>query len=224
MARCPSCGAQVDTTHNYCRECGTAVAHVGDGRPAQSGGGTPSGQPGRRHRSHAAPSDGDTSVVTRRNLLIGAGAVAGLVGLGGCALGAAVLSRPDHRVHDGWDVERTEGLRSVTLDGTLTLPEGRYAGRNLRPDLALQYDVEFDVSRGGSVDVFTVQEDEYDRYRDRADNFEFVSSLSTTDSSGATLSGTLGAGEYKLVVDNTGVYGADPGGEVEMDIYVSARA
>ncbi|WP_275882794.1 zinc ribbon domain-containing protein [Halorhabdus sp. BNX81] len=206
---CPVCGAEAPGSGRYCSECGSDL--LGETGRA------PEEPPADEALGAGGAGDGPT-LVTRRRLLLGGGAV--LLG-GGAIVALDSLGQTTHRVYgEGWDVERSSGLTSETLEGTVTIPSGRYATRILEPDVAVEYSVEFEVTDGGPIDVILLDDDEYDRYRDRNSDVQHRAQRTAAESGQLTTS--VGAGEYDLVFDNTGVYGTSPDGEVTVSLTITA--
>jgi hypothetical protein len=104
----------------------------------------------------------------------------------------------------------------------VTLPGGDYAARELNPAVGVDVRIDFDVPSGQPVDILMMNQTNYSDYRETADNIQFNGRLSATDSTGDTLTGGIGAGDYRFIVDNTGVYGAAPNGEVRVDFELIA--
>jgi hypothetical protein len=69
-----------------------------------------------------------------------------------------------------------------------------------------------DVKRDGpAVDVFVVRPDAAARYR-RGEQFEYLRGVSMPDVVNGEVSAAVGAGEYELLVDNTGRGAGEPDG------------
>jgi hypothetical protein len=142
--------------------------------------------------------------------------------VGGGSLVASILTKPEHQVYgEGWDVERQQTNSEVRLEGSVTIPSGRYAVRNASPNLSAEYEIDFEAVENGPIDVFVMDDGEYDRYRDRDDSFQVR--LQEVDANSGTLRGTLSSGEYRIIFDNTGVFGADPSGEAVVNLTMTAR-
>ncbi|MFW5896259.1 MAG: zinc-ribbon domain-containing protein [archaeon] len=205
---CPRCGASVPGDTKYCGECGEDLLAYSpdDGGPASA--------------APPQPADGgqdDSPLVTRRRLLVGGGAVL----FGGAAIvGIGALSESEHRVHDGWDVERSTGLDSMTLEGTVTIPPGQYAARIFEPETTVEYTTEFEVTDGKAIDVLFLDDGEYDRYRDRDDDVQIRGKRMNARAGDFEV--TVGSGEFHLVFDNSAVYGASPSGEATVSLTITA--
>jgi len=206
---CPVCGAEAPESGRYCSECGSDL--LGETNRAPN-------EPAADDDSAIGEESNSITTLTRRRVLFGGGAIA--LG-GGAILGLDALNKPTHRVYgEGWDVERDSGLATSILEGTVTIPAGRYAARILQPSTAAEYNVDFEVTGGGAIDVFLFDDDEYDRYRDQNTDFQLLARVRNETS--GQLSTTVGAGDYRIVFDNTGFVGADPSGEVTVAIELTA--
>lgn len=151
----------------------------------------------------------------RRELLalVGAGLLAGCE-----ASEPSTPTPPRHRrAADAWDLDRTTDEGGTTLSGTVTLPRGTYAMRPLEPEQRTRY--EFEIGAGEAVDALTLPSDQYEnRYRDGTDGPGFLPTLSEPGVLAATVEGQLPPGSYVFVLDNTPVYGANAGRDVEVDV------
>ncbi|MFW5903514.1 MAG: hypothetical protein ACOCS7_02120 [Halolamina sp.] len=207
---CPRCGSKTPDHGAYCPDCGADLFGYDASSEAAAGQG-----------GSQDPSDGPT----RRQFLLG-GALVGSVAAGGLFVGWREFrqtSRTRHTVYgEGWDVERSSGPQSASLEGQVTVPAGRYAARFFDPDVSVTYSIAFDVQSGGPIDLLFMEDDEYERYRDRDDDVQVLSALTAFDSATAALEETVAAGEYTLVVDNTSVYGTSPDGEAVVDLLITA--
>lgn len=208
---CPECGQQVYAEAAYCDRCGADISDItgaGSGRGGEEAPQEPHGEPGQE----------PTGLVTRRRVLIGGGAV--LVG-GAAIVGLGTLSEPEHRIYgEGWDVERSQTTTGANLEGTLELPAERYAAWELTPQTSVRYTIDFDVVEGEAIDVFVTDDDEYDRYRERDEDFQVY--LRARESTGEEMSEIFSADEYRLIFDNTAVFGAQPGSDVTIELTVEA--
>lgn len=155
--------------------------------------------------------------MNRRTFLVTA-ATTTTVPLAGCS------GDPDHGLaSNAWgNTERSESEYGTTIEGTMTLAAGEYTARDVEPDEPVLLEVDFAVSSGGPIDVFLLEATEYqDRYRDgEGDEIQFLQGFSATESDSGVLRDTLAAGEYVLVLDNTGVWATSPDGEVTIDLSV----
>jgi hypothetical protein len=155
----------------------------------------------------------------RRRQLLGAVAVTLVTSVSGCAdvLGGDV----EHGVStDAWRTADETERATPGFRGEVRLPAGRYAARTVLVAQSTPVTVRFDTDDGERVDVYLLTADAYETYRDR-ETVTPVDSLSASDAASGTLSGTLSDGEYRLVVDNTGAFGADPDGVVRVDVEVT---
>ena len=207
--RCHVCQAAIPSGDETCPECGANVTYRADQESPTGSGSAPVTE---------SESDDEGGYFSRRVMLIGGG---GLL-VGGGSLVASILTKPEHQVYgEGWDVERQQTNSAVQLEGSVTIPSGRYAVRSANPSLSAEYEIDFEAVENGPIDVFVMDDGEYDRYRDRDDSFQL--SLQEVNSNSGTLRGTLSPGEYRIVFDNTGVFGADPSGETVVDLTITAR-
>jgi len=198
---CPRCGAEAPAHGQYCAECGADLLAELEDEP------------------QATDESAGYTLLSRRDLLLSGGLLT-VGGLGGWWL-LQDNGQSEHRIYgEGWDVERTEGTRSVEIDGSVTIPEGRYAVRQFRPQVAAELTVSFEVTRGDAIDMFVVDDGEYDRYRDRDRDFQLYGRAQNTVADSVSVE--LGAGEYRVIFDNTAVYGARPSGEVVADVTITA--
>jgi len=151
----------------------------------------------------------------RRELL----ATAAVVGVAGCSS----LNEPTHSMaDDAWALNRdeTERYRDI-ISGTVTLSEGEFAARTANPSRSLTLDVNGTVS--DPVDYFTITADQFRAYQEGKDNALYMDDLTEIDTTNISVTGSLTSGEYYLVFDNTGMYGASPNGEVTVDFDISLR-
>jgi hypothetical protein len=155
---------------------------------------------------------------SRRDVLgaLGTGAVAAVAG---CTDGTG-------------PTRRASGKRLV--DGTLRLETGTYGTRafTLADErwltvAATLSDRSVDVKRDGpAVDVFVLRPNEAARYR-AGDPFEYLETVSMPDVVNGSVAGTVPAGEYELLVDNTARGSGAPGDvgfDAVIDLEVTARA
>ena len=205
---CPVCGAEATGSGRYCSECGSDMLGASDRAPEEP----------PADEIQQQPADDTDDYLTRRQILIGGSAI--LLG-GGALVGFDQLSAPPHRVYDGWDMEKSESLLAATAEGSLDLPSGRYAAWTANPTRAVEYEVDFNVTKGDPIDVFVTDDDEYDRYRTRERSFQTLANATST--MGDTLTASVGPGEYRIVIDNTGFVGATSGGDVDVDVTIVAR-
>lgn len=105
------------------------------------------------------------------------------------------------------------------MSGTLRVPPGSHGTREfslpgerwLTVGASLS-DRSVDVKRDGpAVDVFVVRPDAAARYR-RGEQFEYLEGVSMPDVVNGEVSAAVGAGEYELLVDNTGRGVGEPDG------------
>lgn len=211
---CPRCGTDAPDHGAYCPNCGADLfGHVDDGDETVA-------------QTPPQSSDDSGPGPSRRQFLLG-GALIGSVAIGGAVMGWQEFlqsSPPQHAVYgEGWDVERSTGPQSARLEGEVTAPAGRYAARMFEPSASATYRVAFDVRSDGPIDLLFLESDEYGRYRDRDGDVQVLTDLSAFDSTEAALEGTVTPGEYAIVIDNTGVYGASPDGDAVVDLLITAE-
>lgn len=222
MAYCPDCGLEVNAEDTFCSNCGHDLRE-----PAREENTTSEPEEGHQPSSarpeypaaggapNESSKDADSGqLVTRRRAIIGGTIVA--LGLGGYVYSEA--AKPKHRITDtgAWNVEETRTQRSQSIEGVVVVPEGRYAVRTITPNQTITVTVDASVQGSDSVDLYIMDDDEYDRYRERDRDFQVrFAETEVVDLSRET---ELGSGDYVFVIDNTGVFGATPDGEVSVDI------
>ena len=239
---CQECGEQNLATAQYCQRCGNQLPgltgggqenpgqhHTTQGRQQQPQQ-TQQGQHPQRHggaqrqpQHQQQPSEEDGvfgGMKSNRRQWILAGIV-GTVMIGG--VGAAVLqlgnrqhelATEDAVIDEGRDVSGG----TITLTGEMELPGGRYLYTELTPQAGYTYDIDFNISASQAIDVYTMPVDQFSRYQDRDDNFSVLTDLSERDITDTTMTTTLrGEGEYRIVFDNTPVFGASPSGEATVE-------
>lgn len=141
---------------------------------------------------------------------VASGTVATLAGCGGNVEHRGMESAPT------LEYQEQTTMRTVqTASGAV--PEGRYALYVISEQQSVDWSVDVSATQN-PVDLFTMEKSEFDRYREGGTEFTYYTSLSQTQVSSATLSGTVGPGDYRFVVDNTGAYGASPDGSVNLDL------
>ena len=211
MPYCIECGAEHDASADFCPSCGSAIGEHTQGKQSEA----------NNRSGEVSDADGGGRLITRRRALLGGGVVGGVL-VGGFVLGE-LGGGPQHQLNgEGWDVTTSSGGRSESLTGAVTLPGGNYAVRELNPAVGVDVRIDFDVPSGQPVDILTMNQTNYSDYREAADNIQFNAGLSATGSTGDILTGGIGAGDYRFIVDNTGVYGATPDGEVRVDVELTA--
>jgi hypothetical protein len=152
----------------------------------------------------------------RKQLALVGGGIVGVGVLGGAAITILGGGKPKHRIisGDAWSIESEQ----PRFRATLRLPKGRYAGRTYTVNLQAPLNIEAEITENGPIDVLTMPDDEYDRYRDRERDTQYLTELSELQTEFTDLSGELGDGDYTVVFDNTGVFGANPSGEAIVDV------
>lgn len=154
-----------------------------------------------------------------RRTFLGAGAATAVLGTAGCLDLASSAVEPEHRLsNDATDgIEEIDAATSQRLYGELDLSAGRYAAWSLSPRINtdLWVDVEI-LDGGGTLDVYLMDDGEYDRYRD-GENFEYYQDVSAVEVQSESLFATIDGGEYRLVVANTGMFSTSPDGAIVVD-------
>ena len=127
---------------------------------------------------------------------------------------------------------RSPGAETELVSGTLRIRPGSHETRGfslpgerwLTVGASLS-DRSVDVKRDGpAVDVFVVSPDAAARYR-RGEPFDFLQGVSMPDVVNGEVSGTVPAGEYELLVDNTDRGAGAPDGsgtDAVVDVEVTA--
>lgn len=147
----------------------------------------------------------------RRRYLALIGGVAGLAGCGGLP---APLGPEPKLAESGWATEdrSTAGTTTtITIDGML--PPHRYGLYQLNPTYAVDIEISITVESGGAMDLFTMDDDEFDRFRD-GDSVSLYTDFSKSNVTKTTVSGTLSGGKYAIIFDNSRHGEATPDGEL----------
>jgi uncharacterized Zn finger protein (UPF0148 family) len=247
MPHCSQCGTEVSEDDIFCPKCGHELDERFTAAGDDQGGveddpledeSEPTVQP-QEGASASPPEDKPnaesekdplTSEITgnrmsrRKQLaLVGGGLVVAAGGVGAMAvLGGG--GKPQHQLigaDTSWESDRTDGQGETIVTASITLPKGRYAWRSLSPRTTVEVVLDVDVENG-PIDVLTMDDGEYDRYRDREKDAEYLRGLSELQTNGTRLEATV-SDDYKIVVDNTGVYGASPSGAASIDLTLTAR-
>lgn len=156
----------------------------------------------------------------RRTFLAGAGTTLG-ASVGGC-----MLLGPTHEHNeDAWDVRRQQGsLITGSIEGKVQLDEGQYAALELNQERAAEYEIEITVTEGDEIDFFVMGSGSFEkRYQDGSDDLRFKEELSALETGNDVFRGRLTAGDYRIIVDNTAVYGAEPDGSIEVELDLEAN-
>lgn len=136
-------------------------------------------------------------------------AVIGATALAGCtgALGTptATPSPTPHQARSGWassekETDTRAGSVTLTIEGELAAQE--FGAWNLSPSRSVEVEISVDVVGSDEMDVVTMEDDEFDRYRD-GKSVSVFSDLSMSGVNEDTVTGTLPEGDYKVVFDNT---------------------
>lgn len=168
--------------------------------------------------------DGDGVLTARRTFLGGlAGTLAAavtFVALNVEAIKEFFLPTHENAGADAW-LSREEAETDTTerVAGTLRLESGQYTAQNLWASSSGAV-LSWHVSNveGGAVDVWVLPDDHIDRYQDDEDP-RFNAALSAEGVTAETQQrGEVPDGDWWVVVDNSGLFGSDADGEVELDV------
>lgn len=103
----------------------------------------------------------------------------------------------------GWaSTEATTETRSVTLSIEGELQSQEFGAWSLTPDRDVEVEISVDVVGNDNIDVATMEDDEFDRYRD-GKSVSLISALSMLDVNKKETTGTIGEGDYMVIFDNT---------------------
>jgi hypothetical protein len=111
-------------------------------------------------------------------------------------------------------MNRQEGTAEYSF--TATVPQGRYAVYEINPQVSFEMSYMARVMEGSAVDVYVMDGDEFNRYRDEED-ISFYSEASEQDTTNAEVQTTMAPGEYVIIIDNTYYGEAQPSGEVVVE-------
>lgn len=89
-----------------------------------------------------------------------------------------------------------------TLEDAGSIAGGAYEAYSLTVPLAAVASCEVEVTSGPAVDLLTMDQNEFNRYRD-GDQFSVLLNWSETATERVTVEGQLPAGDYRFVVDRT---------------------
>lgn len=135
----------------------------------------------------------------------------------GAALGGPGFQQADETA---WNLDTNSA--GTQADGTVTLQEGEYGVYTFQSGVSFQLAVEFESPSGQPVDVFVMDDDEFDRFRDR-ESVSFYPEVSGQATTGYSAQATMTAGNYVLIIDNTGIGEASPDGEVTVRVSFSMQ-
>lgn len=152
----------------------------------------------------------------RRTVIGGVvGATATLVGCTDLRQDLGATGKHQH-ASDPWESRsQSQTAAGYELDAQVVLPQGTYAIQTYGPDVAFRFSLEGTVERGGPIDVWVMEDDEFDRYREREDAL-YLSSVSRSEVRRFDISGQLNAGDYVICFDNSAFNGAQPEGEAQV--------
>lgn len=97
-------------------------------------------------------------------------------------------------------------LETVTdvLEDSGIVESGEFEAFTLSVPVATQMSCTVEVTSGPAITFLTMNQNEFNRYRD-GDQFSFFEDLSVESSRSVNVSGELLSGEYRLLIDRTGV-------------------
>lgn len=144
--------------------------------------------------------------------------VGGAVALAGSLAGCSALDSVDNDSSGGG----LGGGMETVVDDTEVVEEDQYLSYDFDFDSDRTMEYEFIVRDGPNIDVFVAETEEYNHYT-QGEAFEYYGD--SLDTSTATETIDLAAGEYKIVLDNTDYVEAQPptnfdGDPAEVDITV----
>lgn len=117
------------------------------------------------------------------------------------------------------DFPGNSNLSSVleSVDDTRNIEEDEWYVFSLELSRAGELSYEFIVREGPPIDVIVVEESEY-QYFEQGERYEYVTEPTVFDSAGDEGSGTLSAGNYRLILDNTAAGEAAPPANMSNDV------
>lgn len=119
---------------------------------------------------------------------------------------------------DNWDLTTQTSTHAA---GTVTLPSGTYGAYPLEPTTPVQVGIE--IAADAPVDLFVLDEGEYDtRYRD-GEELQYRSGLSAVATEATTTQAPLQPGRYVICIDNSNVYGASSEQEVTVEFAIRSQ-
>ena len=93
---------------------------------------------------------------------------------------------------------------SDQLQDSGTVESGEFTTYTLNVPLETRMSCDVEVISGPAVTFLTMNQNEFNRYRD-GDEFSFYEDLSVESQNSISVEGELATGDYRLVVDRTGV-------------------
>ena len=129
---------------------------------------------------------------------VGIGSLAGVTGCIGNVVGTGMKEAED----PFQGVETSQSGSTETVQGDAVLPQGTYATREYNRDSTTQFSIDYETESGNVIDVITLRREEFENYSN-GDNTVFLKEVSQMDAPSGNLSGTLNAGDYVIVFDNT---------------------
>ena len=222
MPHCPDCASEVEDGRRHCSQCGAPVYTLGRGATDEPSVSTDS------DATTTEPTDtGRTPPSRRRFLKIGGGVTgAALLGGAGYRLSTGGGGPAHDHAQDPWKNEnRDRATYRRQVSGDAVLPSGRYGVRtaDFRGSVYLTITAEADQR----FDIFTMSADRYgEQYQEGKPEFYYQTALSATETTSFRVQRLVSADDYRVVFDNTGVYGASPSGDVTVSfmLHVSVPA
>ena len=190
MPYCQECGQEHHPDAEFCPRCGGAVTA------------------------------GETEAARRSYMKYAVGGVVALSGLGGAAVMLSGMDGQHQNAgEEAWaDRDRFSTATSNGIRGQISLEEGQYTAYEWEVQSA-RLAIAVNTVDAGQLDVWTIADADIQRYQNAEDDVPFVESISKRGIDGETVvSGTLSAGTYWTVIDNTPKYGAEPNGTVTADV------
>jgi len=132
----------------------------------------------------------------------------------GSVAGCSLFQSTPHEPASGEAVtvtDTTEERYRRRVDLEFGLDPGTYASTVLSPAETETLEVDVSVT-GGTLDVWTLPESDFEAYQ-QGEEVDAAEQLSQTAViAGASLTGDIDPGEYRVVLDNTSAFGAEPDG------------
>lgn len=152
--------------------------------------------------------------ISRRGL-IQKSAVGVAVGLTGCTSGQSFQQCSSECFENSQsNTNRQEG--TVEYSFTARVPQGRYVVYEINPQVSIGLSYVARVTQGSAVDIYVMDGDEFNRYRDEEDT-SFYIEASEQDTTNAEIQTTMPPGDYVIIIDNTYYGEAQPSGEVVVE-------
>lgn len=158
----------------------------------------------------------------RREYLRGAGAAVATIGVAGCVdqleEAAGLTEEPTHEyVPDAWSNQESQtGVTTGQATATVRLDAGEYTSEPWAPEQGVFVQIEARDQNGNSFEVFVVDEREFEERVREGKSSRFYNNLYGSGRYIQT-AGTLQAGSYHLVVDNSAYGRIGTDGPVDVD-------